>query len=156
MELSRENLPILIIEDNPIDLDLTKRAFRKQGLKNPVNVARDGEEALGYLQKWDAGEIIPLVILLDLKLPKVGGLEVLREIKSHPVYKSIPVVVLTSSSDNQDIGKAYNFGANSYIIKPVSFDEFLDVASKINLYWIVINQSPPSGLLEKQTDSPSP
>lgn len=134
------NPPILLIEDNPIDVDLTLRAFKKRNLTNPINVTRDGAAALAYIQKWDAGEDIPLVILLDLKLPKVDGLEVLETIKKHPKYKTIPVVVLTSSSDNNDIKKAYKLGANSYIVKPVNFDKFVEVASQIELYWNVLNE----------------
>lgn len=134
------NPPILLIEDNPIDVDLTLRAFKKRNLTNPIQVTRDGAAALAYIQKWDAGEEIPLVILLDLKLPKVDGLEVLETIKKHPKYKTIPVVVLTSSSDNNDIKKAYKLGANSYIVKPVNFDKFVEVASQIELYWNVLNE----------------
>nr|NQU93428.1 response regulator [Bacteroidota bacterium] len=135
-----KNPPILLVEDNPVDIDLTLRAFKKRNLTNPILVARDGEEALNYIEKWDAGEQVPLVILLDLKLPKIDGLDVLKAIKSHPEYNTIPVVVLTSSSDNNDIENAYKLGANSYIIKPVNFDKFVDVASQIELYWNVLNE----------------
>ena len=132
--------PILMIEDNPMDIDLTKRAFTKRNLNNPIQTARDGEEGLSYIARWDAGELTPVVILLDLKLPKVDGLEVLNQIKSHPVYQVIPVVVLTTSTQDQDVKTAYQLGANSYIVKPVNFDKFLDVASQIELYWNVINK----------------
>lgn len=135
-----KNNPILLVEDNPLDIDLTIRAFKKRNLTNPIQVARDGEEALAYIEKWDAGEEIPVVILLDLNMPKLDGLEVLKVIKKHPKYASIPVVVLTSSSDNNDIEKAYKLGANSYIVKPVNFDKFVDVASHIELYWNVLNE----------------
>ncbi|MFH1001100.1 MAG: response regulator [Bacteroidota bacterium] len=135
-----KNNPILLIEDNPIDVDLTLRAFKKRNLVNPILVARDGATAIEYINKWDSGDAIPLVILLDLKLPKVDGLEVLKTFKNHPVYKTIPIVVLTSSSDNKDIEKAYKSGANSYIIKPVNFDKFVDVASQIELYWNILNE----------------
>ena len=135
-----KNNPILLVEDNPLDIDLTLRAFKKRNLTNPIQVVRDGEEALAFIEKWDAGEDIPVVILLDLNMPKLDGLEVLKVIKKHPKYASIPVVVLTSSSDNNDIEKAYKLGANSYIVKPVNFDKFVDVASHIELYWNALNE----------------
>ena len=128
--------PILLVEDNPMDIDLTLRAFRKEKISNPIEVVRDGEEALALIPKWDGGEPVPLLILMDLKLPKVNGLEVTYQIKQHPEYKVIPIVVLTSSSENKDIQTAYEYGANSYIVKPVDFDKFTAVASEINLYWI--------------------
>lgn len=132
--------PILLIEDNPVDLDLTMRAFARRNIINPVKVARDGEEALEQINAWDSGEPTPIVILLDLKLPKIDGLEVLRQIKTHPVYQSIPVVVLTASDEDKDIKAAYKLGANSYIVKPVNFEKFMDVAAHIELYWGVINK----------------
>lgn len=135
------NNPILLVEDNPVDVDLTLRAFKSKNLANPIQIARDGEEALGFIQKWDKGALLPLVILLDLKLPKVDGLEVLRIIKSHERYKTIPIVVLTSSSENSDIESAYQLGVNSYIVKPVNFDNFVEVAEQIELYWSVLNKS---------------
>jgi CheY-like chemotaxis protein len=134
--------PILLVEDNPMDLDLTRRAFARRKLVNPLEVARDGEEALAYIARWDAGEEVPSVILLDLKIPKVDGLEVLRRIKENPKYNLIPVVVLTSSAEERDIQTAYKLGANSYIVKPVDFDKFLEVASHIDLYWMIMNTTP--------------
>lgn len=131
--------PILLVEDNPVDLDLTLRAFKRKRFLNPIEVARDGEEALAYIERWDAGERTPLVILLDLKLPKVNGLEVLKELKQHPVYKTIPVVILTSSSEGVDMKTAYSLGVNSYIVKPVDFAKFIDVAEQIELYWCALN-----------------
>jgi len=131
--------PILLVEDNPVDLDLTLRAFKRKHFLNPIEVARDGEEALAYIPRWDAGERTPLVILLDLKLPKVNGLEVLKELKQHPVYKTIPVVILTSSSEGVDMKTAYSLGVNSYIVKPVDFAKFVDVAEQIELYWCALN-----------------
>ena len=128
--------PILLIEDNPMDIDLTLRAFKKEGLSNPIELARDGEEALALIPQWEAGKPLPLIILMDLKLPKVGGLEVTRRIKEHREFKIIPIVVLTSSSEDKDIKTAYQYGANSYIVKPVDFDKFAAVAAEINLYWI--------------------
>jgi len=133
------NRPILLVEDNPMDVDLTLRAFAKRQLTNPIEVARDGEEALAWVSRWEAGESKPVVILLDLKLPKVNGLEVLKELKSHDSLNTIPIVVLTSSSEDGDIQEAYRLGANSYIIKPVNFDKFMDVAKQIELYWTVLN-----------------
>ena len=97
------------------------------------------KKQLTLIEKWEAGKPIPVVILLDLKLPKFNGLEVLKEIKSHPVFKKIPVVVLTSSAEDSDINTAYKLGANSYIIKPVEFDKFIEVAAQIELYWTVLN-----------------
>ncbi|RMF04185.1 MAG: response regulator, partial [Chloroflexi bacterium] len=108
--------PILLVEDNPMDADLTVRAFRRRNLTNPIHVARDGEEALAWLPRWEAGELRPAVILLDLKLPKVDGLEVLRQLKAHPVFRVIPVVILTTSTQDTDIQTAYQLGANSYIV----------------------------------------
>ena len=134
--------PILLVEDNPVDLDLTRRAFARQKLTNPLQVARDGAEALAWLPRWEAGEPQPLLILLDLKLPKVDGLEVLRRFKEHPVARVIPVVVLTSSDESSDIQAAYRLGANSYIVKPVNFDKFLEVAAQIELYWAMLNRPP--------------
>ena len=127
---------ILLVEDNPMDIDLTLRAFKKEGLTNPIEVARDGEEALSFIPRWEAGDPFPLIVLMDLKLPKVGGLEVTRSFKEHPEFKVIPIVVLTSSSEDKDIKTAYKYGANSYIVKPVDFDKFAAVAAEINLYWI--------------------
>lgn len=136
------NNPILLVEDNPLDVDLTIRAFKSSNLVNPIEVARDGEEALKYIKKWDDGAAIPVVILLDLKLPKVDGLDVLKTLKQHTIYKTIPIVVLTSSSENSDIKSAYKLGVNSYIVKPVNFDNFLKVAGQIELYWNVLNKLP--------------
>jgi CheY-like chemotaxis protein len=132
--------PILLVEDNPLDLDLTLRAFAQQNITNPILVARDGEEALAFIPKWDAGDPEPVVILLDLKLPKVSGLEVLEIIKSHPKYKTIPIVVLTSSDESSDVKTAYELGTNSYIVKPVDFGKFIEVAKNIELYWTVLNK----------------
>ena len=136
------NRPVLLVEDNPVDVDLTLRAFARRKLTNPIHVARDGEEALAWLERWEAGEPLPLLILLDLKLPRVHGLEVLAQWKANPVSQAIPVLVLTSSAEDQDIAAAYKLGANSYIIKPVDFEKFLAVADQIELYWCVTNQPP--------------
>ena len=133
--------PILLVEDNPMDVDLTRRAFAKRNLCNPLAVARDGEEALGWMDQVDAGEPLPVVILLDLKLPKVPGLEVLRQFKGHPLLSRVPVVVLSTSREDADIETAYALGVNSYIVKPVEFEKFIEVAAQIDLYWCVLNQS---------------
>jgi CheY-like chemotaxis protein len=134
--------PILLIEDNPIDLDLTRRAFSRRNLVNPIEVARDGEEALEMINTWEAGRPLPLIILLDLKLPRVDGLDVLRQIKSHPKFHSIPVIILTTSGEDRDVHDAYEIGANSYIVKPVDFDKFVEVASQIEIYWCALNTAP--------------
>jgi CheY-like chemotaxis protein len=133
---------ILLVEDNPMDVDLTLRAFKRRRVTNTVHVARDGEEALAWLPRWEAGEPTPAVILLDLKLPRVDGLEVLRQLKSHPTLRSIPVVVLTTSAEHADVRTAYQLGANSYIVKPVEFEKFMDISEQIDVYWTLINQPP--------------
>lgn len=134
--------PILLVEDNPMDLDLTLRAFNKRKFSNTIQVARDGEEALAFFPRWEAGEALPAVILLDINLPKVNGLEVLQRLKSHPDFRRIPVVVLTSSRENSDLKTAYDLGVNSYIEKPVSFNKFIEVAEHIELYWCLLNERP--------------
>jgi len=140
METINSFQPILLVEDNPVDLDLTLRAFSSRKLTNPIEIARDGEEALAYIERWEKGDPRPVVILLDLKLPKVNGLEVLEVIKKHPEFKTIPVVILTTSSDSSDMKTAYLLGVNSYIVKPVDFDKFIEVAKQIELYWSVLNE----------------
>ena len=136
--------PILIVEDRLIDLDLTKRALAKRRLLNPIQEARDGEQALDYIQRWEAGEEQPVFILLDLGLPKVSGLEVLRQLKTNPSSSSIPVIVLTTSGEDSDIKEAYKLGCNSYIVKPVEFDKFMEVATQIEVYWSLLNTHPSS------------
>ncbi len=134
--------PVLLVEDNPMDVDLALRAFRRRRLANPIEVARDGDEAFAWLARWEAGEVLPAVILLDLKLPRVDGLEVLRRFKAHPLAKTVPVVVLTTSADSEDVKRAYALGVNSYIVKPVDFEKFVEVASQIEVYWTVLNARP--------------
>ncbi len=134
--------PILLVEDNPMDLDLTLRAFNKKNFSNQVHIARDGEEARAFIPRWEAGEPLPAVILLDINLPKVNGLEVLRQLKTHERFRRIPVVVLTSSKEDKDLKTAYDLGVNSYIEKPVSFNKFMEVAEQIELYWCVLNERP--------------
>ncbi len=140
--MNNPNHPILLIEDNPMDVDLTRRAFTRRKVINTIEVARDGEEAIAFIRRWETGDPWPVVILLDINLPKINGLEVLRELKTHPMLQKIPVIVLTSSGEDRDIQKAYELGANSYIVKPVDFEKFVDVAAQIDLYWNVINIPP--------------
>ena len=140
--MSETARPILLVEDNPMDVDLTLRALARRRLANEVQVARDGEEALAWIPRWEAGEPWPAVILLDLKLPRVDGLEVLRQLKQHPTLRVIPVVVLTTSAEHGDVQSAYALGANSYIVKPVEFEKFMDVTATIDLYWLVVNRPP--------------
>lgn len=143
IDTARKNIPaILLVEDNPVDVDLTLRAFARRKLANQVLVARDGEEALAWISRWEGGEPKPAVILLDINLPRIDGLTVLKTLKTHPDYKNIPVVILTTSKDDRDISKAYELGVNSYIVKPVDFDKFMEVAQQIELFWCVYNEIP--------------
>lgn len=143
-----EKRVILLVEDNPDDVDLTLRAFEKSKILNPVIVAKDGEEALDYLfctGKYagrDPGDL-PAVILLDLKLPKVDGMEVLKRIRAKEPTELIPVVILTSSKEDVDVINGYKFGANSYLRKPVDFNKFYDAVHKLGMYWLVLNVPPP-------------
>jgi len=139
---------VLLVEDNPSDVGLTKRAFEKHRIRNELVVVEDGQEALDYLfgagayAGRDTGEM-PAVILLDLKLPKVDGLEVLKRIRDHDLTKRLPVVVLTSSREEQDVAMSYDLGANSYIRKPVDFQQFAEAVRTLDLYWLVLNEPPP-------------
>ena len=139
--------PILLVEDNQDDVDLTLRAFRKQAIANPVVVAKDGVEALDYLHGSEDGTLppgtLPLLVLLDINLPKLGGIEVLRRLREHPRTALLNVVVLTSSKEDEDVLASYRLGANSYIRKPVDFDQFVSVIGHLGLYWLLINQPPP-------------
>jgi len=137
-----QHRPILLIEDNPMDEDLTRRAFARRKVVNPIEVARDGEQALDYLSRWREGSPLPVVILLDINLPKINGLEVLRQYKASPYAQRVPVIILTTSAEDRDIQIAYELGANSYIVKPVDFEKFLEVAAQIDLYWNMINMPP--------------
>jgi two-component system response regulator len=138
---------ILIVEDNPADAELTIRALRKNNLVNQIHVVENGEAALDYIfnRNQNSDQIFEhqlKVVFLDLKLPKINGLEVLSAIKSDPKTKSIPVVILTSSKENPDIKAAYELGANSYIVKPVDFDDFINAMSQTGLYWLLVNKIP--------------
>ncbi|MBU2553570.1 MAG: response regulator [Bacteroidetes bacterium] len=138
---------ILIVEDNPSDAEIALRAFKKNKLTNKILVVEDGEEALDYLfckgQYATNNKVSrPKIILLDLKLPKINGLEVLKEIKSHPETKIIPVIVLTSSKEESDIIESYQLGVNSYIVKPVDFEKFVEAVRDLGFYWLLLNQLP--------------
>ncbi len=134
--------PILIVEDNPLDLDLAMRAFSRRKISNPILVARDGEEAIDLIPRWESGEPAPAVILLDLKLPRIDGLDVLRALKAHERYRLIPIIVLTSSAEDRDVAEAYKLGANSYIVKPVDFARFSELCAQLEMYWLLLNTPP--------------
>jgi len=141
---------ILLVEDNPDDVALTLRAFERSGVPNEIVVIQDGQEALDYLfatgvhARRDVA-IVPEVVLLDLKLPKVNGLEVLRQLRGDPRTRRLPVVILTSSKEESDLISTYDLGANSFVRKPVDFDQFLDAARQLGLYWLILNEGPPLG-----------
>ena len=138
---------VLLVEDNPDDEMLTLRALKKHNLANEIIVVRDGQEAVDYL--FAQGEFserdinqLPQLILLDLKLPKIDGLEVLERLRANPVTKHVPVVILTSSNEEKDILKSYDLGVNSYVRKPVDFEQFIDAAKQLGLFWLVLNEVP--------------
>lgn len=138
----RSSCYILLVEDNSLDADLIHRAIQKVEATVNFDVARDGEEALFFLKRWEQGTPTPIVILLDLKLPKLSGFEVLSVLKAHPRYKVLPVVILTSSNLSEDILKAYELGANSYILKSIDYDEFSKAVGLIHRYWCGLNVRP--------------
>jgi two-component system, response regulator len=144
-----DEVDILLVEDNSKDVELTLHALRRENLSNLIHVVRDGEEALEFLFCRGAFanrslDHPPRLVILDLKLPKVTGLEVLREIKNNVHTQAIPVTVLTSSKEDRDLVESYKLGVNSYIQKPVDFNEFRDTVKQLGLYWLVVNQSPPA------------
>ena len=141
---------ILLVEDSPNDIELTLAALAETHLANEVVVARDGEEALDYLyrrgmfQLREPGQ--PAVVLLDLKLPKVDGLEVLAQLKADPALKVVPVVMLTSSHEERDLVRSYNLGVNAYVVKPVDFQQFVDAVKELGAFWAIINEPPPGSV----------
>ncbi len=140
-------IEILLVEDNPNDVELALHALKKNNLTNRIEVVRDGEEALEFIFGKGVNSDLPneqrpKVILLDLKLPKVDGLEVLKRLKSDPQTRSIPVVMLTSSREERDIIESYRLGVNSYIVKPVDFEQFTEAVRQLGLYWLLMNQPP--------------
>jgi CheY-like chemotaxis protein len=141
---------ILLVEDNPDDEALTMRALKQSKLANEIVVTRDGQEAVEFLfgtGKYEGRDLshMPTVILLDLKLPKLSGLEVLQQLRADPRTRVTPVVVLTSSSEDEDMMRSYQLGANSYVRKPVIFGRFADAVSQLGLYWMLLNEPPPTG-----------
>lgn len=141
---------ILLVEDDPNDVELTLSALARNRLANEVVVVRDGQEALDYLFRQGGYASReghnPPVVLLDLKLPKVSGMEVLERIKTDPSLRTVPVVVLTSSREERDLIKSYNLGTNAYVVKPVDFQEFIEAVKQVGLFWAVINQAPPESI----------
>ena len=142
--------PILLVEDNPKDVELSLVALGKSQLANEVIVVRDGAEALDYLRSRgayrDRPQGNPAVVLLDLKLPKVDGLQVLEQIKGDPHLQSIPVVILTASREEKDLLRGYRLGVNAYVVKPVSFKEFIEAIQELGVFWALINEPPPGSL----------
>ena len=141
---------ILLVEDSPNDIELTLAALAENHLANEVVIARDGEEALDYLYRRGMFKLRelgqPAVVLLDLKLPKVDGLEVLAQLKADPTLKVVPVVMLTSSHEEKDLVRSYNLGVNAYVVKPVDFSEFVEAVKEVGLFWAVINEPPPGSV----------
>lgn len=138
---------ILLVEDSLADIDLTLAALSEYNFVNEIDVARDGADALDYLHRRGRfaarGAHQPAVVLLDIKMPKMNGLEVLREMKSHPVLRTVPVVMLTSSKEEPDLAASYALGANAYVVKPVDFEQFADAVKQVGAFWAVLNEPPP-------------
>ena len=153
--MQEREMEILLVEDNPADVELAMHALRRENLANHIEVARDGEEALDFLfcrgqHANRSFEHPPRLVLLDLKLPKVDGLEVLKAIKTHPRTKAIPVVILTASREEKDLLNGYHLGVNAYIQKPVDFQQFREMVKQVGLFWMVVNQPPPATAFQAQ------
>lgn len=152
--------PILLVEDNPRDLDLSLRALARTNLANEVVVTRDGEEAWEYLAREgryaDRPRGNPAVVLLDLKLPKLDGVEVLDRIRKHPEMEQLPVVMLTASREQTDVARSYALGVNAYVVKPLGFAEFLEAIRDLGVFWAVLNEPPPGSLRLKSPRPVSP
>jgi two-component system response regulator len=146
-----DEIEILLVEDNADDVELCLHALRKEKLSNKIHVARDGQEALDFLfdRATRAPDSLPRLVLLDLKLPKVDGIQVLREVKNHAATRCLPVVILTSSREERDLVESYQLGVNSYLQKPVDFDEFRSMVKQIGFYWMVVNQVAPNGFAKE-------
>jgi len=144
MTRHRRVRPILLVEDNPMDVDLTLEAFKEQGVANPITVCRDGEEALQYVAEHGSASdpLLPALVLLDLHLPKVDGIDVLRQTRDDDVWKRVPVIVLTTSRERADVTAAYQLGVNSYLVKPIDSVAFADVVEAIKVYWLLMNEPP--------------
>ena len=146
--MSSDGIEILLVDDRSADVELTLHALRQNAMVNRIHVARDGEEALNFLFCREpfqerASEPLPRLILLDLKMPKVDGLSVLRTLKEDPRTRAIPVIILTSSKEEKDVVKGYDLGANSYVRKPVDFEQFMEATRQLGLYWLVLNEAAP-------------
>ena len=155
--MARRDAEILLVEDNPDDVELALHALRGEKLANHIEIARDGEEALDFLfcrgaYAQRSFEHPPSLVLLDLKLPKVDGMEVLRELKNNPRTKPIPVVILTASREERDLINGYHLGVNAYIQKPVDFDQFRQVVKQAGLFWLVVNQPPPPAAFQSKVE----
>ncbi|MBA4016631.1 MAG: two-component system response regulator [Pirellula sp.] len=151
--------PILLVEDNPKDLELTLVALAKSNLANDVVTARDGVEALDYLMRrgnWtERPQGNPAVVLLDLKLPKLDGIQVLKAIRSDSALQSLPVVILTSSREEQDLINSYRLGVNAYVVKPVGFPDFIEAIQSLGMFWAVLNEPPPGSVKPRFADAPA-
>ncbi len=136
--------PLLVVEDNDMDLDFCLQAFAEHSVSNPILTCRDGEEALEFIDAHTTSDDpeLPLLVLLDLRLPKVDGIDVLRHARQHPVWKQVPFIVLTTSRENSDVTRAYELGVNSYIVKPLDFNAFAEVIRSIKIFWLLTNEPP--------------